>query len=266
MHSINRLFLISFVALLAACGASTDADVTELTVFAGSSLTDAFHELSSAFVDTHPNVRIVYNFAGSQTLRAQLEQGARADIFASANERQMQLAQDADLLDDASIQAFVHNRLTVIVPKENPANIQSLQDLAQPGLKLVFATEEVPVGSYTVEAIERMSHDPSFGTAFAQSVQSNVASLEANVRLIVAKVQLGEADAGIVYTSDITPGVANEITSINIPNAFNIVADYPIAILRESDHSQLATQFIEFILSSSGQTILTHWGFIAARP
>lgn len=241
----------------------TDAPATSettLTVFAAASLTDAFNEISSKFEAQHPGVKVTFNFAGSQQLRAQLEQGAVADVFASANMTEMNNAIRSKLVVSGTQQTFVRNRLTVIVPKDNRANVTTLQDLAKPGLKIVLAAPSVPVGGYALTALDKMNK--RFGATFSQTVLSNVVSNEDNVKQVVAKVQLDEADAGIVYTSDVTPAAAEKLTTIAIPDEFNVIATYPIAALRSAPQPQLAADFVHYVLSDDSQSILRKWGFI----
>ncbi|MEW6240109.1 MAG: molybdate ABC transporter substrate-binding protein [Chloroflexota bacterium] len=249
----------AFALMLAACNlvptASTGART--LTVFAAASLTDAFTEIGSAFESAHPGVAVTFNFAGSQTLRAQIEEGAPADVFASANQKEMDALVNEGLAEPGAPQVFLTNQLVVVLPDDNPADIQSLEDLARPGIKLVLAAEEVPVGNYTRQALELMN--AQFGANFKESVLANVASNEDTVRQVVTKVQLGEADAGIVYTSD--GAAAPDLGRIEIPTEFNIVARYPIAPLANAADPELADEFIAFVLSEEGQSILAKWGF-----
>lgn len=259
---MKRLFFLIIVLALAltACGAPASTTASEpvtLTVFAAASLTDAFTEIGAAFEDTNPGVTVTFNFAGSQGLRTQIEEGARADVFASANTREMDtlvsngfVAQDAPLL-------FLTNQLVVILPADNPAGIVSLEDLAKPGMKLVFAAEEVPVGRYSREALDLMN--ATYGAGFKDKVLANVVSNEDNVKQVVAKVQLGEADAGIVYTSDAI--AAPELQTIDIPVEVNVLAVYPIAALNESANAEISEAFIAYVLSDEGQAVLAKWGF-----
>ncbi len=231
-----------------------------LTVFAAASLTDAFHAEATAFQEAHPGVHVTFNFAGSPTLRTQLAQGARADVLATADTANMQEALKAGVVRDAGV-AFVRNRLTIIVPKTNPANIQAPADLARPGVKLVLAADGVPVGTYARQALAKMAADPAFGRDFARRALANVVSNEADVKAVVAKVQLGEADAGIVYTSDVTQAIAPDLYKVAIPDAYNVIADYPVAITKEAKRPDAAQAFIDFLLSPNGQAILALNGF-----
>ena len=227
------------------------------TVFAAASLTDAFNEIGAAFQAAHPGVAVKSSFAGSQTLRTQIEQGATADIFASANQTEMNTLITDTLVDKNAPQIFLTNKLVVVLPPADPAGLSTLQDLAKPGLKLVLAADTVPVGKYARQALDQM--DASFGAGFKDKVLANVVSNENDVKQVVAKVQLGEADAGIVYTSDAIAAPA--LKSIEIPPDLNVVAKYPIAPLLKSANADLANQFIGYVLSPDGQAILKKWGF-----
>jgi len=240
------------------------ASEQKLTVFAAASLTDAFNEIGEKFKQQNPGVTAEFNFAGSQQLRAQLEQGAVADVFASANTKEMNGAIQSDLVVSGTQKTFVRNRLAVIVPKDNPAGIKELKDLAKPGLKIVLAAPGVPVGGYALTALDKMNAD--FGATFSQTVLSNVVSQENNVKQVVAKIQLGEGDAGIVYSSDVTPDAAAKVTKIDIPDKYNVLATYPIAVLKAAPQADLAAKFMAYVLSADGQAILAKWGFIPAKP
>jgi molybdate transport system substrate-binding protein len=154
-------------------------------------------------------------------------------------------------------QIFLTNKLVVILPANNPAALAKLEDLAKPGIKLVLAAEAVPVGKYALQALDLM--DASFENGFKDKVLKNVVSNEDNVKQVVAKVQLGEADAGIVYISDSI--AAPELKSIEIPTDLNVVAKYPIAPLAKSKNADLAAKFTEYVLSADGQAVLQKWGF-----
>lgn len=232
----------------------------KLTVFAASSLTDAFNEIGEQFKQQNPGATLEFNYAGSQQLRMQLGQGATADVFASANTKEMNGAIQAGLVVSGTQKTFVRNRLALIVPKDNPGGIKELKDLAKPGLKIVLAAASVPVGGYALTALDKMNAD--FGATFSQTVLSSVVSYEDNVKQVVAKVQLGEADAGIVYTSDVTPQVAAKLIKLDIPDKYNVLATYPIAALKSAPQADLAAKFVAYVLSADGQAILQKWGFI----
>jgi molybdate transport system substrate-binding protein len=234
----------------------------ELIVFAAASLTDAFGEIATNFQAEHPDTSVVYNFAGSQQLSQQLGQGAPADVFASANGIQMNVAIDAGRVISETPRTFVRNRLVVIYPSDNPAGITTLQALAQPGLKVVLAAAGVPVGAYSLDFLNKASANVDFGETFSQTVLSNVVSYEENVRSVLSKVVLGEADAGIVYTSDVFGEAADQVGQIEIPDDLNTIASYPIAVVADSAKPDAAAAFVEYVLGPEGQTVLAEYGFV----
>jgi molybdate transport system substrate-binding protein len=235
-----------------------------LTVFAAASLTDAFKEIGKDFETAHPGVTVTFNFAGSQTLHTQLQQGAVADVFASANHTEMDGAVKDSLVTANTPQDFVTNKLVVVLPAGNPADLQTLSDLGKTGIKLVLADKTVPAGKYALQVLDTMSKDPAYGSDFSPKVLANVVSYETDVKQVVAKVQLGEADAGIVYISDSI--AAPELKTIEIPANFNVVARYPMATLTQAPNPGLAGDFIAYVLSSDGQAVLKKWGFTPIKP
>jgi molybdate transport system substrate-binding protein len=249
--------IVLFLSLgLAGCSSGNPAGGDrELIVFAASSLTGAFSELAEAFEAGNPGVRILFNFAGSSQLAAQLAEGVPGDVFASADTAQMRAAIDAGRVEAGSQFPFVTNRLTVIVPADNPAGIDSLENLSDPGVALILAVEGVPVREYTDAMVAALPVD--FGAGF----YANVVSEEDNVRQVTAKIALGEADAGIVYTSDVTRDIAGRLLQIAIPDEQNVFIAYPIAPLADAAHLETARAFIDFVLSPDGQAVLAHWGF-----
>jgi molybdate transport system substrate-binding protein len=271
-NSVKRfsLFILLIPTLAVACGSAvtpTPAHSPQprtLAVFAAASLTDAFGEIGVNFEAANPGVSVALNFAASQTLSTQLIQGASADVFASANKTEMDKVVAANLVRTDAPRDFLTNQLIVILPKDNPANIESLQDLAKSGLKLVLTDKTVPAGKYTLQSLDNMVKEAPFGADFKTRVLANVVSYENDVKLVVAKVQLGEADAGIVYISDSV--AAPELKTIEIPANLNVIARYPIAALTNSPQPQLAANLITYVLSSDGQTILKKWGFTPITP
>ena len=244
----------------AATAASTSARASQtLTVYAAASLSQAFGEMGQAFEAANPGVRVKFNFAAAQTLQGQIAQGAPADVFASASGTIMDAAVTGGFVDRAAPQVFVTNSLVVILPPDNPSNVQSLADLAKAGLKVVLADAAVPAGKYARQVLDNMTKDPSFGADFEAQVEANVVSNETDVKQVVAKVQLGEADAGMVYVSDSV--AAPGLKTIEIPDSLNVIAKYPIAPLKKSDHPDLAIRFIGYVLSADGQATLKKWGF-----
>ena len=260
------------LALSLACGDDAGPDPTPgppaaaqplsgtVTVFAASSLTDAFTEIFSEFKKVNPAVEITPQFAGSPALRTQLEQGARADIYASADLAQMNLALQGGVVQDAG-KTFARNSLVIITPRDNPGGVSAPVDLKKSGLKLVVAAPEVPVGNYARQSLALMGKDAALGAGFSAAALRNVVSNESNVRQVVAKVELGEADAGIVYGTDVTQDVAPKLAVIEIPAQFNVVAEYPIALTKNAGNARAARALIDFVLSREGQDVLKKYGF-----
>jgi molybdate transport system substrate-binding protein len=232
---------------------------TAVTVYAAASLTGAFGDIGKAFQAANPGTQVVFNFAGSQELRTAIEQGAHADVFASADAANMDKLVSLGLVRGPA-HVFVTNRLVVIVPRDNLAGIKDLHDLAKPNVKLDVADPSVPVGNYMLQALEKLSGDASFGADFKTRVLARVVSKENNVKQVVSKVVLGEADAGVVYATD-AQAAGGSVTSLDIPDPFNVVATYPLAALKDSAQPLLADKFIAFVLSEQGQTILKQYGF-----
>ena len=237
------LAILFFAALLAACGpTSITAPPTAkpqprtLTVFAASSLTDAFAEMGQDFEAAHPGVTVTFNFAGSQSLRFHLEQGAVADVFASSTQTDMNTLVSDNLVAANGVQIFLTNSLLVILPANNPANIQSLHDLARPGLRLALGGTGISAGEYARQVLENLDKDPAFSANFSTQVLANMVPNQTDARQLVATVQLGEADAGIVYVSDAVS--APELKTIEIPAEDNVVAKYPIAVLKKKHRNQ----------------------------
>jgi len=252
---LNLVVLV--VLFLAGCTPGSAPESRTLNVFAAASLTDAFTEIGRDFEAANPGVTVSFNFAGSQALRTQIEEGAPADVFASANQTEMDNLIQGSFIAANAPQVFLNNRLVLILPAENPAGLAKLEDLANPGIKLVLAAEEVPVGKYARQSLATMSG--TFGSDFKDKVLANVVSNEDNVKQVVAKVQLGEVDAGIVYTSDAV--AAPELKTLEIPAELNVISEYPIAKLTQFANADVADAFINFVLSDGGQTILQTWGF-----
>ncbi|MGH2548937.1 MAG: molybdate ABC transporter substrate-binding protein [Thermomicrobiales bacterium] len=250
----------------AAASPAADADVAfpadagTVDVFAASSLTDAFNAIGEDLEAANPGLDLVFNYAGSQALVTQLSEGASADVFASANTSQMKAATEAGVISgDSSI--FAQNKLAIVVPKDNPAGIASFADLGKDGVKLVLAAADVPVGQYGRVAICNAGADTAtYGDGFVESVAGNVVSNETNVKNVLAKVQLGEADAGIVYVTDVTSEVAADVTLIDIPTDINVIAKYPVAAVEGGD-TVSADAFISYLLSADGQATLASFGF-----
>lgn len=230
-----------------------------LTISGAASLTDAFEELGETFAE-QTGAEVQFNFGSSSELATQIVQGAPADVFASADQAQMENVAGEDLIEGEP-EIFARNREVVIVPADNPGNIQEFADLAEPGLTLVLADEEVPAAEYAEEILANASEDPEYGDQFGQDVMDNIASREADVRASVNRVVIGDADGTFGYASDVTPDIREEVEVIEIPQNLQVVAEYPVAALAEAQNPELAQQWIELVTSEEGQQVLEDWGF-----
>jgi len=228
---------------------------TQLTVFAASSLREAFLELARRFEAEHAGVAVSFNFAGSQELRTQIEHGARADLLASADERHLRALAEAGLAE--APRSFARNEPVIVVPSGNPAVIHTLRELSR-AQRIVVGAPEVPIGAYTLRIFEAAA--ARYGHGFRSAVEARIASRELNVRQVLAKVRLGEADAAIVYRTDAL-AAQEAVETISIPADLNVVADYPIAALRGAPQPALARAFIELVLSPAGRALLARYGF-----
>lgn len=229
----------------------------QLVIFAAASLTEPFSELASVFEAANPDVDVILNFAGSQQLAEQLAQGAKADLFASANQKYMSAAIANGLVDRAAAMDFAKNELVVIAPKDNPAGLREYSDIASDGVKLVLADEAVPAGKYTREFFR--------AAGVEEMALSNVVSYEDNVKSVLSKVVLGEADAGVVYRSDISVLSGERVLSFMIPEEYNVIASYPIAKLVDARQPELSKAFLDLLMSSQGQGVMIKYNFVPVQ-
>jgi molybdate transport system substrate-binding protein len=234
-----------------------------LVIYAAASLTDVFEQLAEQYQQTHPNVTIQLSFGGSSLLATQIEMGAPADVFASANLEQMQRLVDGELITEDSVEVFATNQLVLIVPLDNPANIQTPQDLTRDGVQLLLTTPDVPIRRYTDELLTLLANE--YGDTYQQDVLENVVSEEENVRQLLTKIALGEADATFVYASDLFSDLGEQVQVIPLPMLEQDLPSilYPITPLTEAQNPQQAQAFIEFVLSETGQSTLREFGFCA---
>jgi molybdate transport system substrate-binding protein len=228
-----------------------------VTVYAAASLADAFNAVKAEFERSDPGWRIRLNFGASSQLRTQIEQGAPADVFASADYAQMGPLAREGLIHAPVILA--RNRLTVVVPNANPGRVGKAEHLARPGLRIVTTAESVPIGRYTRQLLENLEKTRGYPPDFARRVSANVVSREANVRSVLAKVELGEADAAIVYESDAKS--SRRSRAIPVPASANVTAEYPIAVVKAARSPVGAERFIRFARGKAGARILRRYGF-----
>src|SRR5512132_3202618 len=243
--------LAAAALVLAACGGGDDSgggsgaqSPGEIKVFAAASLTAAFNELGPQYTAAE-GTKVTFNFAGSQALATQIQQGAPADVFASADIPNMGKVKDLV----GTPQNFASNLLQIVVEKGNPKSVKGLDDLANPDLKVVLAAPDVPAGKYAQQALEKAD------------VTVKPVSQEENVKAVVTKVSLGEADAGIVYVTDVTAG-GDKVEGVDIPDDQNVMATYPIATVKASKAQDKAQAFMDLVLSDQGQQVLKQYGFL----
>lgn len=256
----KRIFAAMLAALVLATSAGFAEEPKELFVFTAASLTGAFTEIGH-LLEKETNISVAFNFDGSQALRTQIENGAYADVFASANTKQMNALKKDGLMNNSSISIFTKNKLSLIIPKDNPAKVHNLTDLTTPGLKIVVGTKDVPVGDYALQIINKLGNDSAYGPDYKTKVLANIISQETNVNYVVTKVALGEADAGFAYVSDVTEDLAAKVDKINIPDEYNVIAEYPMGLLKESKYPVEADEFMNLVKSEEGKAILEKYGF-----
>lgn len=252
------LVAMACVAAVSAAGCTEPTEAARedrLVVFAAASLRDGFATLGEEFERSHPGVAITFNFAGSQELRTQLEHGAAADVFASADQRHMDALVRAARVTSPTV--FARNEPVVVVSSEGARMVRSLAELPE-ATRIVIGTPEVPIGRYTLEILDRA--EAALGPDFRARVESKVASRELNVRQVLTKVSLGEAEAGVVYRTDAL-SAQGSITIVAIPPESNAIADYPIAVVTGAPHPELARAWVDFVLSPAGQRALASAGF-----
>jgi molybdate transport system substrate-binding protein len=252
----KRLFLVSFVAILgplvASCGGASDGGVKGsggIVVFAASSLTEAFTDVATAFNVVNPDVKVTFNFAGSGDLVTQISQGAPADVFVSADDTNMKKLADAGEVAGDPV-AIAKNTFEIIVENGNPQGIAAVADLANSELVVVLCAETVPCGNGAAKILTN------------SNVTVTPKSLEDKVKGVVAKVTAGEADAGIVFVTDVK-AAGDRAAGVEIPVAVNVVTNYPMVITKQAANTALAQRFIDFVRGSQGQAILAKYGFLA---
>ncbi len=242
-------------------GGGTGGGGGEITVLAASSLTDAFEQMVGVFQEQKPGARVRMSFGSSSEVLAQIQQGAPADVFASADEAKMDTAVEEGLVKGEP-RVFARNEPVVIVPADNPAGIQEFRDLAAADGQYVLAEDGVPIAQYTRDVLANAN--ARFGGGFEADVLDKVVSREANVRAAANRVALGEADATFVYRSDATQDIQDRVEVVEIPEDLNVIATYPIAVLEGSQNPQLARAWVSFASSDEGQRILEENGFLPA--
>ncbi len=261
MREIARRKTLLVFVLFAAILTAAAKDPVELTVYCGAGLTGALSEIGEIY-ESRSNVSVKFNFDGVPALRAQIEQGAYADILVSANLKHMNALMSEGFIDNSTVKVFARNKVAIIVPNGNPANITGLKDLAVPGVKILMGTKDLPAGDYALMVLDRLAADPEYGPGYKDAVLANVVSRETTVNRIASKVAMGEADAGFAFNSDVSPQMVGEVTRILIPDRYNVEGDFPVGVLSQSKYPQEARAFIEVLMSEKCQAVLDRYGFI----
>ncbi len=242
---------------------SASAPLTgKISVFAASSLTEVFKTIAADFQKANPGVTVEFNFAASSALATQIDQAAPADIFASADTANMTKVTDKSQIDGTPV-TFARNLPVIVVPANNKAGIAGPSDLSKAGVKLVLAAPDVPIGNYARQIIDRLAATPEYGAAYKDATLKNLVSNEQNVRAVLAKIELGEADAGIVYKTDALVS-KEKVKTVVIPDAANVIATYPIGVLKTTKNKNAAVAFIKFLTGPQGQAALKAAGFDSA--
>ena len=260
-RSLAILLVAVAVAVAAACGTASSGDVSahvELTVYAAASLKSALEEIAPAYGQAAPGISLNVSTAASAALRGQIEQGAPADEFLSADTAQPAALRDAGLAA-GDARTFAGNRLTIIVPTADPAGIDTPADLARSGVKIVAAGDAVPITRYAGELVAKLAAINGYPAGFAEAYAANVVSREDDVKAVVAKIELAEGDAAIVYRTDALASEA--VATLDVPPEANVAASYAAVVVKASTHPAEASAFLGWLTGSEGQAILASHGF-----
>jgi molybdate transport system substrate-binding protein len=254
------------VLILAACssastvtGSGSPAAAGDLTIYAASSLKAAMARIKPAYETAHPGATLTISTDSSSALETQIEQGAPADVFLSADMANPQKLVEADLAAGAAV-PFAGNKLTIIVPKANKAGITSPADLASSGVKVIAAGDAVPITKYATQLVANLAKEAGYPADFAAAYAANVASREDNVGAVVAKIELGEGDAGIVYLTDAK--ASTKVTTVDVPDNANVPAEYAGVVVKTSRNAAAADAFLAWLTGSGGRAILGNLGFL----
>jgi len=260
---ISALILVMMV--IVGCQGNEPTSSSEpvtIRVMAAASLTEVFNDLKTAFEEKYNDIKLEINYAGSQALYSQIKTGVSADIFASANIKYMNQLDQANMVVNPTI--FARNKLVIVASKQTPAKIDGIEDLLHDGISLVIADKSVPVGRYTVQMLEKQSNNPQLPSDYQEKFFNNIVSKELDVKSVLAKVELGEADAGVVYQTDANASNQDKIKVVDIKDKYNVIATYPISALKgiSSEHQVATAKFLDYLYSKEGGDILEGRGFI----
>ncbi len=260
----GRLALgVVMVMIVAGCGIGSSAPgpvPMDLTVAAASSLRDAVTALTGSYAADHPGITFTITTDSSATIRAQIEQGAPVDVFLSADTRNPQALADGGLVEGLPV-TFAANALALVVPTDNPAGITEPADLARPGVRVVGAADSVPIAAYTARVIAALGASTADPAGFVAAVEANVVSREENVAAVIARVELGDADAAFVYATDVASGA--NVLSIPVPASANVRAEYAGVVVKGGSNTSVAGEFLAWVAGEGGRVVLSSFGFLA---
>jgi molybdate transport system substrate-binding protein len=246
---------------IASAAPASSGEQPDLLVFAAASLTKAFEDFQEPWGAAHPGSELIFSFDASSALRTQIEEGAPVDAFASADIRNAQTLVD-ECLAPGPITPFGGNRLVIVVPAGNPAGITSPADLAREGVRVVAAGPEVPITRYATKAIENLAGLEGYPEGYVAAVAANTVSEEDNVRAVLAKIELGEGDAAIVYLTDAASSDA--VQKVAIPDEANVPASYAAVTTYAAPQPALAAELLDFLGGPEAQAVLAGYGFLPA--
>ncbi len=235
----------------------------DLTIYGAASLKGSLEKVKSAYAAAVPGVTLTISTDASSALAAKIEQGAPADVFLSADTKNPQALVDKGLTDGPAV-VFAGNKLTIIVPSDNPAAITTPADLARAGVKVIAAGDEVPITKYATQLVDNLAGEPGYPADFAAAYAANVVSREDNVKAVVAKIELGEGDAGIVYVTD--AAASTEVATVGVPDSANVLATYAGVVAKASKSTAAAQAFLAWFAGPDGQAILATFGFLPPPP
>lgn len=250
------------LSILSTVGCSNKRGKTTLNILAAASLTEVFADLEKGFEAQHPDIDLQYNFAGTSTLVTQVKEGLDADVFVSANTASTEELIQAGSIETDAAKVFAHNKLVIMVNKTSKVTIKDMEDILQEGVQVVIAEPSQPIGKYTEWMLDAIEEQELFTKDYKKLFLAHVVSMEESVKAVVSKVEMGEADVGIVYATDFTDKNEELVTRIEIPEACNQIATYELATLSGSRHSQMADEFVKYVLSLNGQEELLKYGFM----
>ena len=243
----------------AVASTSPSPEAVNLTIFGAASLSNVLKKVQQAYAASHAGTTLTISTDSSAALETQIEEGAPADVFLAADTTNPQKLVDANLSAGAAV-VFAANKLTIVVPSDNPGRVASPKDLAKPGLKVIAAGDAVPISRYAQQLIDGLAKQPDYPTGFASAYAANVVSKEDNVKAIISKLEIGQGDAGIVYVTD--AAASTKVKTIDVPDAANVPASYAGVVVGASTHQEAARTFLGWLTRADGQAVLQQFGFL----